>query len=202
MNDKILLLDVMSTLVHDPFYIEVPAFFGMSLDEILAAKHPTAWVEFELDRIDEVQFLDRFFADGRSFDGAGMKDAMRAAYRYLDGIEPLLQRLRDAGIQMHALSNYPRWYQLIEERLQLSRYLSWSFVSCELGVRKPDPEAYRRPASRLGVGADHLVFVDDRQVNCDAAAQQGLHAIRFESACQLERDLAAIGVLPTPAEHR
>ena len=47
---RVLLLDVMSNLVIDPFYEIMPAFFGMTFDEMMAAKHPTAWVEFEHGR--------------------------------------------------------------------------------------------------------------------------------------------------------
>ena len=59
-----LLFDVMSTLVYDPFMVDLPAFLGMSFDELLASKHPTAWMEFERGEIDEATYLDKFFADG------------------------------------------------------------------------------------------------------------------------------------------
>lgn len=32
-----------------------------------------------------------------------------ASYRFLDGMEELLQRLYSAGYQLHAMSNYPLW---------------------------------------------------------------------------------------------
>lgn len=51
----ILLFDIMDTLVRDPFYQDVPAFFGMSLKELIDCKHPTAWIEFEKGLIDEVK---------------------------------------------------------------------------------------------------------------------------------------------------
>lgn len=54
-----------------------------------------------------------------------------SCYRYLDGVEPLLVRLKAAGYELHAMSNYPMWFRYIEERLELSRYLSWTFVSCD-----------------------------------------------------------------------
>ena len=47
MSRPVLLFDVMDTLVYEPFHHEMPAFFGLSFDELMAAKHPTAWVEFE-----------------------------------------------------------------------------------------------------------------------------------------------------------
>lgn len=30
-------------------------------------------------------------------------------YRYLDGMEALLERLAATGVRMHAFSNYPAW---------------------------------------------------------------------------------------------
>jgi len=59
-------------------------------------------------------------------------------------MEALLGRLAGSGYELHALSNYPSWFQLIEEKLQLSRYLSWTFVSCTgpMEVRPPGLQPY------------------------------------------------------------
>jgi hypothetical protein len=54
-----------------------------------------------------------------------------AAYEYVDGMQPLLARLSAAGVAMHAMSNYPSWWRHVEAKLQVSRYLPWTFVSCE-----------------------------------------------------------------------
>jgi len=51
----VLLFDIMDTLVRDPFYQDVPAFFGMPFKELIDVKHPTAWIEFEKGLIDEVK---------------------------------------------------------------------------------------------------------------------------------------------------
>lgn len=192
--EPVLLLDVMGTLVYDPFYAEIPRFFGMTLPQLVAAKHPRAWVDFEHGRVDEATMLARFFADGRPVDGEGLKAAMQQAYRFLPGVEPLLQALTARGVAMHALSNYPPWYALIEQRLALSRYLQWSFVSCDTGLRKPDPAAYRHAAATLGVEPARCVFVDDRLDNCEAAAAVGMAAVRFTEASALREQLAAHGL--------
>ena len=189
-----LLLDVMGTLVYDPFYHEVPAFFGMTLDELIAAKTPSTWAEFELGEIDEATLARRFFADGRSFDLDGLKACMRDAFRYLDGIEALLVELAGRGHELHALSNYAPWYRLIEERLGLSRHLAWSFVSCDTGARKPAPEAYLLAARELERAPADCVFVDDREENVAAARALGFDSLRFESAAQLRAELAARGL--------
>lgn len=59
--------------MYDPFFKEMPAFFGMNLKELLAAKHPDAWVDFECNRISEDQMLASYFADGRKVDGKGLR---------------------------------------------------------------------------------------------------------------------------------
>lgn len=190
-----LLLDVMSTLVHDPFYEEIPAFFGMSLDELIAAKHPRTWVEFELGEIDEAEAMARFFADRRQVDVVGLKSCVSKAYRFLDGVEPLLAELRAAGAELHVLSNYAPWYRLIEGALELSRYVPWSFVSCELGARKPKPETYAAVVERLGVAPADCLLVDDSQANVDGAQAFGLPAVRFTGAAPLRAHLQAGGWL-------
>jgi hypothetical protein len=50
----VLLFDVMGTIVRDPFFEEIPAFFGLSMKELLVVKHPTAWMEFESGQVTEV----------------------------------------------------------------------------------------------------------------------------------------------------
>jgi hypothetical protein len=100
------LFDVMGTLVVDPFYERVPAFFGMTFRELLSAKHPTAWVEFEAGAIDEAEFLLRFFRDERAYDHVGLKRAMRDGYLWIDGMLAVVQELHASGVSMHALSNY------------------------------------------------------------------------------------------------
>ena len=52
-------------------------------------------------------------------------------YRWIEGVEQLLYKLRSRDVEMHIITNYPVWYKRIEAKLALSRFLPWSFVSCE-----------------------------------------------------------------------
>ena len=190
---RVLLWDVMSTLVRDPFYEDVPRFFGTSLAELVAAKDPHAWPAFERGHIDGQQLCERFFLDRREVDAQGLCEAMADGYAWLPGVEDIVAELAAAGVEMHALSNYPRWYELIEDRLRPSRYLAWTFVSCKTGLRKPEAAAYRHAVSALGVAPADATFVDDRDDNCTAAQACGLTAVRFEDADRLRAALLADG---------
>lgn len=119
--------------MRDPFFAHMPRFFGMTFQELLAAKHPTAWLDFERGLIDEAAFLETFFADGRAFDGPGLADHMAAHYAYVDGMPELLRRLAAGGHALHAMSNYPSWWRRVEAGLRVRETcrLEWTFVSCE-----------------------------------------------------------------------
>lgn len=49
--------------------------------------------------------------------------------------------------------------------------------SAEEGVKKPNPEIYRRSLARLGTAPQETIFVDDRLPNTAGAQQIGMHAI-------------------------
>lgn len=189
----VVLLDVMDTIVWDPYRL-IPGFFGVEDFRVLYRdRDKSAWLEYERGEIDEAAFLDRFFVDGRDYDRQGLRSLLFDNYRWLDGMEDLLARLKESGAEVHALSNYPDWYLAIEDRLGLSRYLEWTFVSCLTGVRKPDARAYLGPAETLGRDPGDLIFVDDRQKNIDGAIAAGLQGVLFEGAEALEAALRARG---------
>lgn len=191
----VLLLDVMDTLVVDPFHAEIPGFFGVTLEQLWRQKHHSAWVNFELGRLSAAEYAASMFSDGREVDAVALAACVGNAYRFVDGIPELLADLTAARAEMHALSNYPEWYLLIEERLRLSRWIAWSFVSCRTGLRKPDAAAYLEAARSLGRAPEECVFVDDREKNCQAARDVGMTAVRFESASELRAELVRLGVL-------
>jgi len=191
----LLLVDVMDTLVYNPFNVEIPRFFGLSRSELLAEKHPTAWIRFETGEIDESEYLRTYFADGRDFDHAEFLNVVRRAYRWVDGAEQLLKRLCDQGFQIHAFSNYPIWYLTIETRLRLSRYLSWTFVSCMTGVRKPASAAYLGASQKLNLAVEACLFIDDSLENCRAAETIGMPAIPFLDTASLRDEMRRRGLL-------
>jgi HAD superfamily hydrolase (TIGR01509 family) len=176
---RVILWDLMDTLVRDPFFTHMPAFFGMSWDELVRAKHPSTWREFELGAISEGELYRAFFSDGRAIDGAGLKRCMGEAYAWIDGMQALLAELHARGTEMHLLSNYPNWYQLAVEGLGVDRFVQPTFVSCKTGVRKPDAAAYLGAAEALGKAPHECLFIDDRELNCAAARTHGMDAIRF-----------------------
>ena len=123
-----------------------------------------------------------------------MKQCITQSYAYIEGIEEMLAELNEhpAVERCVLLSNYPHWFELVEQQLVLSRYASHSFVSYQLGVRKPDPQAYFAVTETLSVESSDCVFIDDRADNCTAAKALGMESIRFENVEQLRTELARL----------
>ncbi|XP_022937644.1 LOW QUALITY PROTEIN: flavin mononucleotide hydrolase 1, chloroplatic [Cucurbita moschata] len=222
----VLLFDIMGTIVRDPFYEDVPAFFRMPMEELLELKHPTVWLEFEKGLIDEAELEKKFFKDGRAVDFEGLKNCMISGYSYLEGIEELLNALKEKNYEMHAFTNYPIWfvrrifachflrlnvsltsvisfgrYEMIEEKLKISRYLSWTFCSCKNGKRKPDPDFYLEALRHLEVEPASCIFIDDRKKNVEAAKEVGIVGLHFRSADLLLQDLCRLGLDISPDIH-
>lgn len=190
-----ILFDIMGTVVTEPFEADIPRFFGLSLEELIRVKHPTAWVDFEKGLIDEQAYGQTFFTDGRTLDIEALKQALVGSYQLIEGVAPILDRLKARGLPMHALSNYSPWYKLIEAKLGLSRWMDWSFVSCDTGHRKPDPEAYLGAARRLNLAPEACLFIDDRRQNVRAAEAVRMQAIHFVGAESLRAGLNERGLL-------
>eukprot|EP00188_Purpureofilum_apyrenoidigerum_P003444 Plantae.Rhodophyta-Purpureofilum_apyrenoidigerum.ctg35990.p1 GENE.Plantae.Rhodophyta-Purpureofilum_apyrenoidigerum.ctg35990~~Plantae.Rhodophyta-Purpureofilum_apyrenoidigerum.ctg35990.p1 ORF type:complete len:234 (+),score=35.60 Plantae.Rhodophyta-Purpureofilum_apyrenoidigerum.ctg35990:208-909(+) len=185
------LIDVMDTIVVDPFSVSMHSHFGFeSKSDFLRAKRPNTWVPFEKGEISEEEFFETFFLDGREVDVRKFQQYLRDSYRWIEGMDTLLSHLKDAGVEIHLLSNYPVWWKLVEESLQISRFAPWTFVSCHTGLRKPDPSSFLSAAKHLNRETKHCILVDDRVTNCDAAIAAGyLDAIVFKSADQARKEL-------------
>lgn len=111
------------------------------------------------------------------------------------GMGELLHDLNAAGIRLWGLTNFTTKYvDAAHELFADLALLRDTVISSEERLLKPDPEIYRRAIMRFGVTAQSTVFFDDKQANVDAAAELGLHGIRFTDAVHARELLCARGV--------
>ena len=110
--------------------------------------------------------------------------------------------LKARGFLTAILSNIGDTTQQAMEReiKWLSRFdvLVWSY---RLRLAKPDPAIYRYTLEKLGLQPEETLFIDDRQVNVEAAAALGMKALIFTTVDPLRADLIAQGLereLPLP----
>jgi putative hydrolase of the HAD superfamily len=60
---------------------------------------------------------------------------------------------------------------------RLEDYFETVYLSCEMGMRKPDPAIFSRVCQEQGLNPAKTVFIDDSPQHVEGAATIGLHAI-------------------------
>jgi len=193
----VLALDLMDTVVRDPFFHVLPGRLQLSVEELFELLDARAWIEFETGVIDEAAYLAGMFrgAPPPGLSAVGLRDIIVESYAYVDGMEALLAELSQRGPRLWVLSNYSPWFDRVRRVLALDRFFEGHVVSCATGHRKPDPRAYRALLEQARVAPADVLFVDDREVNLEAAQALGLDALRFVDAEALRRELCRRGLL-------
>jgi putative hydrolase of the HAD superfamily len=95
----------------------------------------------------------------------------------------MLLRLKEK-YTLHVLSNTNpvHWGMAVDDYfrykgLQVGDFFEKIFLSCELGVEKPNPEIFKKVVEGIGCPPDDILFFDDSEVNCEAARKYGLQAV-------------------------
>ena len=128
-------------------------------------------------------------------------DAVRLAEFFIDmpaALTPmpasidLLRRLHADAQPLYCLSNmHVASIEHLEASHDFFEVFTGRTISCRVHFIKPEPAIYRRLLSDHGLHAADTVFIDDVQVNLDAAAAFGMRTIRFVDATQCAAVYAA-----------
>ena len=97
-------------------------------------------------------------------------------------------RLRDRGIRCHVVSTQePNRARYLAQEMGFAKRFESLLFSCDLGAAKPDPEYFRRAASRIGQDPSRLLLVDDAVANVEAARAEGWEAVLYQGPEDLDK---------------
>jgi epoxide hydrolase-like predicted phosphatase len=177
---------------------------GISFEEVVKAMHRVTeqtgrnpLYELEKGAITEAAFL-RSIEDQMAGD-VDLKSLAETYFGHLQPNEPMIDYVRslrvDRGLRAALLTNNvrewePRWRSMLP---QIDEVFELVVDSAFVGMRKPDPPIYELTVERLGGGlrASDCVFIDDIDVNCEAARALGMAAVQFRSTEQAIADVEA-----------
>lgn len=153
--------------------------------------------DFEHGRIDEDAFAEAFVAEWRL---TIPPDRFKWEFRsWVTGPRPgafgLLERLR-ARYQVACFSNTnaAHWHGMVVASGLIER-LDKAYASFELGMMKPSEAAFAHVAGDLGREPHEILFFDDGAGNVEGARVAGLEADQVKSLAEIERVLAARGLI-------
>ena len=99
-----------------------------------------------------------------------------------------VRRLRGAGLAVGAITN--NWKGLETEEVE--GHFDAVVQSYLEGVRKPEPEIYRRALSRLGMAPGESAMLDDIGANLKTARRMGMHTIKVTDPDDALEELGAL----------
>ena len=192
---------------------------------------PNSAARTELMRMTGMQedaFETLYWKDRHAYDRGDMtglefwrKFALDAGLR-MD--EPTLHRLNDCDARMWTTENpvMVRWQQRLRKDgfttailsnmgdaalASIERSLQWvqdfdvHIWSFQHRCAKPEAEIYHLLLQRLGTAPEETLFLDDREVNVEAARRMGIRALVFSTTEQLQQDMISLRLdeeLPLP----
>jgi putative hydrolase of the HAD superfamily len=164
-------------------------------------KYYTLSVQTNLfDLLETGKILPETFYQGlREIAGSSLSDSqIEYAWNQIIGDFPLanIQYLQDLGqrIPIYLLSNtniihYQYYSELLFKSLgvvSLESLFSKCFLSHEIGLRKPDMAIYSFVTEAIHFQPANILFVDDSEVNINAAKKFGWNTLHFNHCCLQE----------------
>lgn len=131
-----------------------------------------------------VGLLDFDFGEAMAADYAGISEMDEQVKAFVD-------ELKARGHRIGVLSNIPQGVakKLRDVHGDWLNSLDAVLFSSEIDTAKPDPKAYELAIEALGVPASEITFIDDRQVNVEAAREAGMNAIHYSTLDALKAEL-------------
>jgi putative hydrolase of the HAD superfamily len=169
---------------------------GVSLEELgLAMQRATeAHGEHPLYALERGEISEAEFARRLEEQLDAGFDLARLRHLYFERIEPnppmirFISEQRRRGLRTALLTNNVReWEPLWRAKLpELDEIFEVVVDSAFVGMRKPEPAIYELTLERLGgdLRAEECLFVDDLEINCEAARALGMTAVRFVDSDQ------------------
>ena len=138
-----------------------------------------------------------YFASLRSSLGIDLTDAQfvegwNSLYvGEMPGMATLLPKLADR-VPLYAFTNSNQTHKAVTSVrfADILRPFRRVFASCEMGKRKPEPEAFTEIATTTGVPLGRILFFDDSLGNVDAARAIGMPAVHVRSFADVEQAVA------------
>jgi putative hydrolase of the HAD superfamily len=170
--------------------------FGV--DEVeFADRHEMLVSSFERGKISLQDYLQRtVFYRPRSFTPEDFRKFMFTLSKPCqDTLELAKSLAKSCNCLMATINNESAELNLYRIQTFGLRQIFDVFVSsCYVGLRKPEEPIYRLALDITQRSPDECCFVDDRELNVEAAARLGINAIRAENAQQLRQEFQKLGV--------
>ncbi len=146
--------------------------------------------ELETGRLSEARFMGSV-SDELSAQRGSRVELAEFGERYFRHLEPnermidYMRGLHDRGYKLAICTNNVReWEARWRAMLPVDEIFDVVVDSAFVGARKPERRIYEITLERLGTAPEATLFIDDVELNCQAARELGMKAIHFRTTDQ------------------
>lgn len=160
-------------------------------------RHELVVTSLELGQLSLSDYLHRtVFYRARSFTPDHLRDFIFAQSKpFPESIELFKRLARSKRYLLATLNNESLELNLHRiESFDLRQIFSIFFTSSFLGLKKPDDAIYRMALKLTQREARECLFIDDRQLNLERAAECGIRTLHCDDRRQLELRLREAGI--------
>lgn len=184
---KVIIFDYYGVVAQDAFWYRVKG--------LETAQYKSAYIQGLSDEVNLNKISWREFCEAVSRDiGVPVETVMEryAQHKIKPGIVELISALAKK-YRVVLLSNASAEQLLpVMRHLGLDKLFEKTFVSSEIGLIKPNSEAFSFVARELGVEPGECVMIDDARRNIDSANTLGMQGIVFEDTETCSAELQAL----------
>lgn len=109
------------------------------------------------------------------------------------GMIDLIREVRRDGFRTALLTNNVKeWEATWRSMMPIDEMFETVVDSAFVGCRKPDPRIYQLTLERVGLEPDQCIFIDDMEINVDAANELGIHGVHFRETAQARAEVHAL----------
>jgi putative hydrolase of the HAD superfamily len=170
--------------------------FNLDFSE-MEERHHLTFDTYEEGKLSLWEYLNRVvFYQERTFTPEQFKEFMFAqSTPYTEMIEFIQQLKEQYQLKIVVVNNEGR--ELNEHRIKkfhLNQFVDFFISSCFVHFRKPDADIFKVALDIALVQAEHVVYIEDRQMFVDVAIDLGIRSIQHKNYLSTSEELATMGL--------
>lgn len=160
-------------------------------ENIYQATHSGGLYLFFAGKLTESEYIEDFIKkEGHQISIDKVKEIIRANFVPIPGMLEYLQELKSRGEDLYLLSVHGKeWAEYITEKYGLDNIFTKMYWSFDIGLLKPDPEAFKYALKDIGLNPNEVLFIDDSLENIESARNLGMQVHLFQGTTEVKREL-------------
>jgi putative hydrolase of the HAD superfamily len=142
-----------------------------------------------------LSYLEKTFQQPKAYFRNLFLESYKSNFKINKELYSFAFKLKKKGYRIAILSDQHQISKEVVMPKSKIKHFNPVIVSCDVGVRKPNPKIYILILKQLKLKPQQTVFIDNQSWNLVPAKKLGMHTILFKTNKQLFKQLEKIGVI-------